>query len=75
MQTPAGKRKKAWTIHSVMGLCFYAMHVADGEGKAQTCSPPSGTRPVSGATGTQGIRGGDNPVFPGPACILVLLHF
>lgn len=55
--------------------CSRAIHVADGEGKAQTCSPPSGTRRVSGAAGTHRIRGGDNPVFPGPVCILMLPHF
>lgn len=47
---------------------------ANGEGKAQTCSTPGGTRPVSGAAGTHGIRGGDDPVFPGPDCILMLLR-
>lgn len=72
-QQEKGRRPGQLTVSWVS--CSYAMHAADGERKAQTCSPPSGTRPVSGGGGRHGIRGGDDPVFPGPACIPMLLHF
>lgn len=62
-------------MHHVIGLLPLCNACADGKGKAQTCSHPSDTHPVLGGAGRHRVRGGDDPVFSGPACILLLLYF
>lgn len=71
----ARKGRRAWRMHHAIGLLPSCNACADGKGKTRTCSPPSSTCSVLGGAGRHGVRGGDNPVFPSPAFVPMLLYF